>query len=263
VGNGDSVDIQLSDGVNTTTLSLFTTTDSSALTVTLADMVRFINFQATINDQLVNASVAIRVDQVGGTMAFTSLRLGTENLDSAAAYTSLVSMRLTNTAGGTITAGESFLLQLGMSEGTAKGTGDKNFRLHVVNNTPQFQIGADQGQTMEIAISDMSAKALGVDKLDLTTVGGAQHAIGRLNKAIDTVSSERSKLGAFQNRLEYAVNNLRNTHGNLSAAESRIRDADIANEMIEFTRNQIMSQAGTAMLAQANAVPQGVLQLLQ
>jgi flagellin len=109
----------------------------------------------------------------------------------------------------------------------------------------------------------MSAKALGVDKLDLTTVNGAQKAIGRLNKAIDIVSSERSKLGAFQNRLEYAVNNLRNTNGNLTAAESRIRDADIAKEMIEFTRNQIVSQSGTAMLAQANLIPQGVLQLLQ
>jgi flagellin len=226
-------------------------------------MVRFIDFQASVNDQLDNADVAVRVDQIGGTMAFTSLRVGTENLDAAAAYTSLVSLQITTAGGSLISAGESFLLQLGMSEGTAKGTGDKNFRLHVVDNTPQFQIGADQGQAMKIAISDMSAKALGVDKLDLTTVNGAQKAIGRLNKAIDIVSSERSKLGAFQNRLEYAVNNLRNTNGNLTAAESRIRDADIAKEMIEFTRNQIVSQSGTAMLAQANLIPQGVLQLLQ
>jgi flagellin len=86
--------------------------------------------------------------------------------------------------------------------------------------------------------------------------------MGVLNKAIDRVSSERSKLGSFQNRLQYSINNLRNTHSNLTAAESRIRDADIAMEMIEFTRNQIMQQSGTAMLAQANMVPQGVLQLL-
>jgi flagellin len=69
-------------------------------------------------------------------------------------------------------------------------------------------------------------------------------------------------MGAFQNRLEYAINNLRNTHSNLTASESRIRDADVALEMIEFTRNQIISQSGTAMLAQANMVPRGVLQLL-
>ncbi|MEW6712099.1 MAG: flagellin, partial [Candidatus Riflebacteria bacterium] len=128
---------------------------------------------------------------------------------------------------------------------------------------PQFQIGADQGQNMEVSMSDMSAAALEVDKLDLTTVAGSQRAIGKLNRAIDMVSAERSKLGAFQNRLEYAINNLRSTHSNLSSAESRIRDADIANEMIEFTRNQIVSQSGTAMLAQANLIPQGVLQLLQ
>ncbi|HOI92549.1 MAG TPA: flagellin, partial [Candidatus Rifleibacterium sp.] len=87
--------------------------------------------------------------------------------------------------------------------------------------------------------------------------------LARINSAIDKVSAERSKLGSFQNRLEFAINNLRNTHSNLTASESRIRDADIALEMIEFTRNQIISQSGTAMLAQANMVPQGVLQLLK
>ncbi|MBI3038859.1 flagellin, partial [bacterium] len=85
----------------------------------------------------------------------------------------------------------------------------------------------------------------------------------RINVAIDKVSGERSKLGAFQNRLEYTVKNLRTTYSNLTASESRIRDTDMALEMVEFTRNQIISQSGTAMLAQANLIPQGVLQLLQ
>ena len=116
---------------------------------------------------------------------------------------------------------------------------------------------------MRVAFGDMTAKSLGVDMLDMTTINGASRAIGKINIAIDKVSAERSKLGAFQNRLEYAINNLRNTHANRSAAESRIRDADIANEMIEFTRNQIVSQSGTAMLAQANTIPQSVLQLLR
>ncbi len=260
----NAVDLKLSDGVGTVTVRVISAISSSAAgSVTAADMIRFINFQATINDQLTQATVAIRVDQIGGTMAFTSLRVGTQNLDAAAAYTSMISLEVTDTAGGTIAAGDSFMLQMGMSEGTTKGAGDKNFRLHVVNNTPQFQIGADQGQSMDVSMSDMSAAALEVDKLDLTTVAGSQRAIGKLNRAIDMVSAERSKLGAFQNRLEYAINNLRGTHSNLSSAESRIRDADIAQEMIEFTRNQIVSQSGTAMLAQANLIPQGVLQLLQ
>jgi flagellin len=111
-------------------------------------------------------------------------------------------------------------------------------------------------------MGDMSASALGVDNLDMTTVKGARDALTRINKGLDMVSSERSKLGAFQNRLEYAINNIRSTSSNLTAAESRIRDADIAMEMIEFTRNQIVSQAGTAMLAQANLLPQSVLSLL-
>jgi flagellin len=153
--------------------------------------------------------------------------------------------------------------RLGISEGNVKGSGDANFKLHVVNNSPQFQIGADQGQSMGLAISDMSATALGVDRVNLTTAEGANKAIGLLNRAIDKVSAERSKLGSYQNRLEYAINNLRNTHSNLTSSESRIRDADIAMEMIEFTRNQIVNQSGTAMLAQANMAPQGVLQLLK
>ncbi len=115
---------------------------------------------------------------------------------------------------------------------------------------------------MQISMGDMSSRALGIDKLDMTSVEGAQESLAKLNKALDTISTERSKLGAFQNRLEYSINNLRNTSSNLTSAESRIRDADIAQEMIEFTRNQIVSQSGTAMLAQANMVPQSVLSLL-
>lgn len=221
-----------------------------------ADMISFRLFQASVNDTLKNASVAVRVDQHGGAMAFTSLRVGTEH-ETNGTNTSLVSLVMTSTI-------TSYMQNIfGLSEGTVKGSGDANFKMHVVNNQPQFQIGADQGQSMKVAIADMTSMALGVDKLDMTTVKGAEKALGKLNKAIDLVSSERSKLGSFQNRLEFAVNNLRSTHSNLSSAESRIRDADIASEMIEFTRNQIVSQSGTAMLAQANMLPQGVLQLLQ
>ncbi|HNX76800.1 MAG TPA: flagellin [Candidatus Rifleibacterium sp.] len=222
----------------------------------IADMKSFRLFQASANQILQNATVAVRVDQHGGAMAFTSLRVGSEH-ETTRVNSSLVSLVMTSTI-------TSFMQNIfGLSEGTMKGSGDANFKMHVVNNQPQFQVGADQGQNMKIAIADMTSKALSVDKLDLTTVAGSEKALGKINKAIDTVSSERSKLGSFQNRLEYAVSNLRNTSNNLTAAESRIRDADMASEMIEFTRNQIVSQSGTAMLAQANALPQGVLQLLQ
>jgi flagellin len=152
--------------------------------------------------------------------------------------------------------------KLGLSAGTAKGSGDANFKIHVVDNQSQFQLGADEGQTMSLNIANMSAKALGVENVDLSTVDGANEAMGVLGKALDRVSAERSKLGAYQNRLEHSVNNLNNMYSNLVSAESRIRDTDIALEMIEFTKLQIVSQAGTAMLAQANMVPQGVLDLL-
>jgi flagellin len=220
-------------------------------------MILFTNFQADVNRLLDAATVAIRVDQVGGSMAFTSLKVGTENMDNAANVTSMVTL-----TAFTNTTESMFSDRFGLSAGTSKGSGDTNFKMHVVDRQAQFQIGADQGQAMKVNIANMGAEALGVDNLDLTNITGASEAMGRLNKAIDAVSSERSKLGAYQNRLEYSINNLRNTYSNLTASESRIRDADIAMEMIEFTRNQIVQQSGTAMLSQANLIPQSVLQLL-
>ncbi len=129
-----------------------------------------------------------------------------------------------------------------------------------------LQIGANQGQTMSISIDDMGAEALGLvtagQKLRVTTQAAATDAIETIKAAIEKISAQRSKLGAYQNRLEHSIRNLGVAETNLTDAESRMRDADIAQEMMKFTRNQIMLQAGTAMLAQANMVPQTVLQLL-
>jgi len=98
--------------------------------------------------------------------------------------------------------------------------------------------------------------------IDVSTQAAADKAITVINKAIETVSAERSKLGAMQNRLEHTINNLDASAENLQAAESRIRDVDMAKEMMEFTKQNILTQAATAMLAQANAAPQTVLKLL-
>ena len=122
---------------------------------------------------------------------------------------------------------------------------------------------SDEANTIEVTIDAMSAKSLGIDKVDITTVDGAKDAIDTINKAIDTVSSIRSSLGAMQNRLEHTINNLGVQTENITAAESRIRDVDMAKEMMAYTKNNILVQASQAMLAQANQVPQGVLQLLQ
>lgn len=130
------------------------------------------------------------------------------------------------------------------------------------------QIGANSGQELGIGISNMGSSALGVRKtdgtsLDVTNQTAASGAIKLINNAIEKVSTERSKLGAFQNRLEHTINNLDTSSENLQASESRIRDVDMAKEMMEYTKNNILTQAAQAMLAQANQAPQGVLQLLR
>ncbi|MBP2636926.1 MAG: fliC [Firmicutes bacterium] len=125
------------------------------------------------------------------------------------------------------------------------------------------QIGANAGQTAFISMKDMRAEAIGVDDIDISTKFGAQTAIETVNNAITKVSSQRSSLGAIQNRLEHTINNLGTASENLTAAESRIRDVDMAKEMMNFQKNNILQQAATAMLAQANQQPQNVLQLLQ
>jgi len=139
-----------------------------------------------------------------------------------------------------------------------------------------FQIGANETQAMKFNIGDMTASGLGigsgtgdaveaVDALKVTafgTSGDFDDALAVIDQAIADVSAERSNLGATQNRLEHTISNLNNAAENLQAAESRIRDLDMAEEIMAFTKNSILQQASTAMLAQANMAPQSVLQLL-
>ena len=128
-----------------------------------------------------------------------------------------------------------------------------------------LQIGANEGQTMSFSIDDMSAKSLGVDgnKVDLATQSGAQKATTTIDAAIKKVSAQRSKLGAVQNRLEHTIANLDTASENTQTSESRIRDTDMAEEMVAYSKNNILLQAGQSMLAQANQSNQGVLSLLQ
>lgn len=134
--------------------------------------------------------------------------------------------------------------------------------VHIADNTMVFQIGANPLQDVGASIGDMRARALGVNNILVTDRAHAADSITKIDAAIQRVSSERSKMGALQNRLDHTINNLGVASENLTAAESRIRDLDFAKEMMAFTKSQIMLQAGTAMLAQANAKPQSVLQLL-
>ncbi|MGM8366480.1 flagellin Hag [Virgibacillus sp. W0181] len=133
-----------------------------------------------------------------------------------------------------------------------------------------FQIGANKEQQLSVNIEDMSASGLGVDSISVVDgsgnaldASGYDGLLSGIDAAITDVSTQRSKLGAVQNRLEHTINNLGASSENLTAAESRIRDVDMAKEMMEFTKNNILTQASQAMLAQANQTPQGVLQLLR
>ena len=125
-----------------------------------------------------------------------------------------------------------------------------------------LQVGLLAGQNIGISISNMDAKSLGVSGLKVSSFSSAGAAMTAVQSAIELVSTQRSKLGALQNRLEHTINNLDTTSENTQAAESRIRDTDMADEMVEYSKNNILAQAGQSMLAQANQANQGVLSLL-
>ena len=148
---------------------------------------------------------------------------------------------------------------------TKLGLTNKQSASATSNKGIELQIGANEGQTMEFTIDDMSAAALGVDgnKVDLATQDGAQKATTTIDAAIKKISAQRSKLGAVQNRLEHTIANLDTAAENTQTSESRIRDTDMAEEMVAYSKNNILLQAGQSMLAQANQSNQGVLSLLQ
>ncbi len=127
----------------------------------------------------------------------------------------------------------------------------------------KLQIGANAGQVMSVTIATTNAATLSVNALSVGSNGAASTAIEKIQAAINTVSGTRSALGAIQNRLEHTITNLDNVVENTQAAESRIRDTDMATEMVEYSKNQILAQAGQSMLAQANQSTQGILSLLQ
>ena len=129
-------------------------------------------------------------------------------------------------------------------------------------SSKNLQVGALSGQTIKISVTKMSASNIGVSGLSVSSNVKAGEAMSKIQLAIQSVSSQRSKLGAIQNRLEHTINNLNTTSENTSAAESRIRDTDMASEMVEYSKNNILQQAGQSMLAQANQANQGVLSLL-
>ena len=163
-------------------------------------------------------------------------------------------------ASATVTGAGTTGLANGNAFATTKGTTTapkgKSLTLQIGDTSKDFN-------QMAVSVGDMHGEALGIADIDISTQVGAQTAVDKIKSAINSVSSTRGDLGAIQNRLEHTINNLSVTAENMTAAESRIRDVDMANEMMAYTKNNILVQSSQAMLAQANQLPQGVLQLLQ
>lgn len=229
----------------------------------------------------IDAAKAINDAGVGVTATFTAtdLILTTSAVGSAATLKSdavAAGTIATNTgadATATITGTPNYtavgntitIQQPGAAKGleiTLKAAGAATLDV-AANGTLSFQIGANQGQLLNVGIADMRSAALGTAGVKVTDSSTATTAITTIQTAIDKVSSERSKLGAFSNRLEHTIANLGTASENMTSAESRIRDVDMAKEMSTFSKNNILSQAAQAMLAQANQQPQQVLQLLR
>ena len=127
----------------------------------------------------------------------------------------------------------------------------------------RLQIGANEGQVLAVEIPPVSLRNMGIENIDVSTQEGAKSALSKMDGAISFVSHVRGKLGAYQNRLESTMNSLDVSEENMTAAYSRLMDVDMAEEMTQYTTNQVLTQAGTSMLAQANERPSQVLQLLQ
>ena len=135
--------------------------------------------------------------------------------------------------------------------------------LHLKDNGITFQTGANKGEDFSVQLGDMSSQALGISGVSAATRESASRSVGVIDRAINRVSTQRAKIGAYQNALEHTMENLTTTSANLISAESRIRDADMSKVMMDFVKLQILNQSGTSMLAQANQLPRSILNIIQ
>ena len=165
---------------------------------------------------------------------------------------------ITNTDGFNM----SFLLEAGFEAAGTTTTGVINLEVTDIG-IMDLQIGANEGQTMQVRIPSTNVDSLYIDDIDVMTVNGPSKAMDRLDSAISTISQIRSQIGAYENRLDYTVGSLDETQENMESALSRIEDVDMAEEMTEYTKYNVLQQAGTSVLAQANELPTQALQLLQ
>ena len=263
--------VNLLDGTYGATAGKLSVFQTGSITVAAGDTV-----SATVTGGSGAVSVALSAGTYSGSQfsamfsgAVQSALRGTGNAVDAAAANGFSASADAVGSGSAITLSNMYSANITLADGTGTplATNSLGGFAAVVSAASgsggTFQIGANANEIVSLSIGSTSASALSVSTLDIRTQTGASAAITALDGAISQVSTTRGNLGALQNRFESMINNLQVTTENLSASESRIRDTDMASEMVAFTRNQVLQQAGTAMLAQANQVPQGILQLLR
>jgi len=240
--NGNKLGIQATDTISISYVRNGTTLSNSFTVAALTAAAL-----GTTNGATANADFAVAANTDG------SLKI-TAGTNGAAGAIEGVTITVKDSLGNTRTAATNALSSF------AETTAATDVR---TDGTATLQIGANTNQNLSVDINDMRASALGVSGLQVGTQTQANVAIKVIDNATKKVSEERAKLGALQNRLEHTINNLGTSSENLTSAESRIRDVDMAKEMSTFSKNNILSQAAQAMLAQANQQPQQVLQLLR
>ncbi|MFD3157517.1 flagellin [Haloimpatiens sp. FM7330] len=269
---------------NVATKNDWTTNDSDATKASTIE-----GFEITNSDQKPEglASVKVQLDKASKTLTVTlSDKDGTQLIKEDMVLGADVNSKTINYDNNgvkftfkTSTAAENSEITIKLDQADVNKTEDSSLT---------FQVGANEHQSMSLGLTDMRSEALGISSknggdafagakgvtngtdntmaesaVDVSSASAASKSVTTIQTAIDKVSDERSKLGAIQNRLEHTINNLGTSSENLQAAESRIRDVDMAKEMMSFSKNNILQQAAQAMLAQANQQPQGVLQLLR
>ncbi|PVC74945.1 flagellin [Priestia megaterium] len=256
--NGDLSSKLTGSTTNTKNLSALKVTDSGTLkegdTVKINQKVTNDAESAAGNADGAFSKIEYTVD-VGGTTS--TVAFSKEDLDGG------TTSKEVEVNGAKFTVQVKDAAALSASTGNGAGTATTDDTLTLKEGGLTFHIGANADQSVKMEFADMSTQALGIDGVDISTQKGAEDAMKSLDNAIKSVSGERTKLGAYQNRFEHTINNLSTASENLTAAESRIRDTDMAREMMEQTKNSILAQASQAMLSQANQQPQQVLQLLR
>ena len=234
------------DGTTATNLNVKIEHDGNANTPTAA-----VDANGVITIK-VNSEKSFSADDIKNALSNATLDGGIKD----AAKTHIESLLSTVSVTGSGITGLTGSTSFDAGTGTATGPTGKALTLQIGDTSADFN-------QMSVSVGDMHTKALGIDGIDISNQAGAKAAVDKIKAAINSVSSTRGDLGAIQNRLEHTINNLSVTAENMTAAESRIRDVDMANEMMAYTKNNILVQSSQAMLAQANQIPQGVLQLLQ